>query len=60
MPARHTCGGCGAALEAVEDLHRESTMTGQAWYCRYCRTPVPTVVGERLSHRSDGSPTDRR
>lgn len=60
MPARYTCDGCGATLGAVEDLHRESTTTGRAWYCGYCRTPVPNAVGERLSHRSDGSPTDRR
>ena len=60
MSVSYTCDGCGAALGAVEDLHRKSTATGRSWYCGYCRAPVPDSIGERLSHRSDGSPTDRR
>ncbi|MDR9430260.1 MAG: hypothetical protein RI568_06110 [Natronomonas sp.] len=60
MAAPYTCDGCGASLGSVDDLHRESTVTGRLWYCAYCRTPVPSIVAERLAHRRDGSPTDRR
>jgi len=59
MSSSYTCNGCGAALESVDDLRREPTTTGRSWYCRYCRAPVPGIVGERLSHRRDGSATDR-
>mgnify|MGYP000058140819 FL=1 len=59
MASTYTCDGCGATLGAVEDLTREPTTTGRSWYCGYCRTPVPSVVAERLAHRRDGSPTDR-
>ena len=60
MPVRYTCDGCRAPLGAVDDLYCEPTTTGRSWYCGYCRTPVPDAVGERLSHRRDGSATDRR
>lgn len=57
---RHRCEGCGATLRSVDELERESRSTGRDWFCTYCRTPVPAVVAERLSHRRDGSATDRR
>ncbi|PSP48671.1 hypothetical protein BRC75_06140 [Halobacteriales archaeon QH_7_69_31] len=60
MAATYTCDGCGATLSSGDELIRESRTTGQSWYCQYCRTPVPGTVGERLAHREDGSPTDRR
>lgn len=60
MPTSYTCDGCGATLGSGDELHRESTTTGRSWYCGYCRMPVPASVGERLGHREDGSPTDRR
>ncbi|MFB6163959.1 MAG: hypothetical protein ABEJ31_02265 [Haloarculaceae archaeon] len=56
----HRCGGCGATLRSVDELERESRATGRTWRCAYCGTTVPGVVAERLSHRRDGSPTDRR
>lgn len=60
MATNYSCDGCGATLASGDELLRESTTTGRTWYCRYCRSPVPGVVAERLSHREDGSPTDRR
>lgn len=60
MSLSHTCDGCGATLGAREELHHESTPTGRSWYCGYCRMPIPDSIGERLSHRRDGSATDRR
>jgi DNA-directed RNA polymerase subunit RPC12/RpoP len=60
MPTTYDCDGCGAPLGSPDDLVVESTATGRSWYCRYCRMPVSGVIGERLSHREDGSPTDRR
>ncbi|WP_247006960.1 hypothetical protein [Halorientalis litorea] len=56
----HRCGGCGALLESVTELDREPNPTGRSWSCTYCGTSVPSVVGEKLSHRRDGSATDRR
>lgn len=60
MATTYTCDGCGATLGSGEELLRESHTTGRSWYCQYCRMPVPGAVAERLSHREDGSPTDRR
>ncbi|ESS07041.1 MAG: hypothetical protein A07HB70_00721 [uncultured archaeon A07HB70] len=56
----YRCDGCGAPLGAREDLDRESGVTGRSWACTYCGVGVPTRVAERLQHRRDGSPTDRR
>lgn len=60
MATDYTCDGCGATLGSGDELIRESRHTGRSWYCQYCRTPVPAAIAERLSHREDGSPTDRR
>ena len=43
MATTYTCDGCGAMLSSGDELIRESTTTGRSWYCRYCRTPVPSV-----------------
>jgi hypothetical protein len=59
MATSYSCD-CGATLGSIDDLIRESTPTGRSWYCRYCRSPVPGSIGERLGHVRDGSPTDRR
>jgi hypothetical protein len=56
----HRCEGCGATLGSADELLKEDRATGRSWYCRYCRTPVPGIVAERLAHQEDGSPTDRR
>jgi len=60
VSSTYRCDGCGATLSSVDELEREERATGRAWFCRYCRTPVPGVIAERLSHQRDGSPTDRR
>jgi DNA-directed RNA polymerase subunit RPC12/RpoP len=60
MPPSYHCDGCGATLRAVEELDRQSGTAGRSWACTYCGTTVPAVIAERLSHRSDGSATDRR
>lgn len=56
----HRCDGCGALLESVTELDRQSGTTGRSWACTYCGTSVPSVVGEKLSHHRDESATDRR
>jgi len=56
----HRCEGCGATLSSVDELHKQPGTATRTWLCAYCRTPVPGVVAERLSHQRDGSPTDRR
>jgi DNA-directed RNA polymerase subunit RPC12/RpoP len=56
----YRCDGCGATLRAREDLDREAGVAGRSWYCTYCGVSVPGRVAERLQHRRDGSPTDRR
>jgi DNA-directed RNA polymerase subunit RPC12/RpoP len=58
MPYR--CDGCGASLGAREDLDRRSGVAGRSWACTYCGVTVPAQVAERLQHRRDGSPTDRK
>jgi len=60
MARTYTCDGCGATLGSGDELVRESRPTGRSWYCQYCRAPVPGSIAERLQHREDGSPTDRR
>jgi len=56
----HRCDGCGATLQSVDELDRQSGTAGRSWSCTYCGTSVPSIVGEKLSHRRDGSATDRR
>lgn len=56
----HRCDGCGATLGSKDELDHESGAGGRSWYCRYCGTAVPGIVAEKLSHRRDGSATDRR
>lgn len=56
----HECDGCGAVLRSVDELDKQPRTTGRSWTCTYCGTAVPGVVAEKLSHRRDGSATDRR
>jgi hypothetical protein len=49
-PATHRCV-CGATLRFRQDLTKESNGTSRTWKCTDCGTPVPGVVGERLSHQ---------
>jgi hypothetical protein len=54
------CDGCGASLDAREELNRRARATGRSWTCTYRGVTVPARVAERLQHRRDGAPTDRR
>ncbi|WP_199174760.1 hypothetical protein [Halegenticoccus soli] len=47
----YRCKGCGATLETKDDLTRQQGITRSSWFCRYCMTAVPGVVGEKLKHR---------
>ncbi|MFP8888720.1 hypothetical protein ACLI4U_02985 [Natrialbaceae archaeon A-CW2] len=50
MTTSYTCV-CGATLTYRQDLEREDRGTSQQWFCGACRTPVPGIVAERISHQ---------
>ncbi|MFC4358523.1 hypothetical protein ACFO0N_11285 [Halobium salinum] len=47
----YRCGACNELLRTTEDLRRQQGVTGSRWFCRYCGTSVPGMVGEKLKHR---------
>jgi hypothetical protein len=46
----HGCP-CGATLRFRQDMTRESSGIRRRWQCKDCGTPIPGIVGERLSHQ---------
>jgi hypothetical protein len=49
-PTTHGCP-CGATLRFRQDMTRDSSGIRRRWQCKDCGTPIPGIVGERLSHQ---------
>jgi hypothetical protein len=49
-PTTHGCP-CGATLRFRQDMTKESSGVRRRWQCKDCGTPIPGIVGERLSHQ---------
>ncbi|MDJ1432475.1 hypothetical protein [Halostagnicola sp. A-GB9-2] len=48
--ATYRCA-CGALLEYKQDIESDRGATSRTWRCKDCATPVPGMIGEKLSHQ---------
>ena len=49
--SQHVCSGCGATIERAMDMEKVEGDRRRSWRCQTCKTAIPSVVAERISHQ---------